>query len=222
MTYESKVCKSLFLLFFLGGFDTHYKCCYNKDMIDNKNNNEVDMTFEDVIELGFKLAAEKGIKDPFDKSKYREIITAEKLEQNLFVGASGGKDNDETYGADATDADGNKVEYKSRKITVGNKNKGVLNSKYKFEYNGAYSKEIIAKYSNTTHVFTIYDKSKLIIAVKVPTDYVLNTLYKILEEKEKRRAKGEKVTTNFNSVSLSFNNGIPEIGEVIYSNNSWI
>ena len=68
----------------------------------------------------------------------------------------------------------------------------------------------------------INDKSKLIIAVKVPTDYVLNTLYKILEEKEKRRAKGEKVTTNFNSVSLSFNNGIPEIGEVIYSNNSWI
>jgi hypothetical protein len=178
--------------------------------------NNLAMTFESVIEYGFKLGAEKGFEDPLDKSKYREIITAEKLEHNLFKGASGGKNNDETYGADAKDAEGNKFEYKSAKITVGNKNKGVLNGKYKFIYNGAYSKENIDNYSSTSHVFTIYDKVNLLIAVKVPTDYVCNTLYKVLEEKEKRRALGEKVTTNLNPVFLKFNNGVPEIGEILY------
>lgn len=178
--------------------------------------NKIAMTFEDVIDYAFKLGAEKGFKDPLDKSKYREIITAEKLEHILFEGASGGKNNDDTYGADAKDAEGNKFEYKSKKVTVGNKNKGVLNGKYSFEYNGAYSKENIDSYSSTSHVFTIYDKVNLLIAVKVPTDYVCNTLYKVLEEKEKRRALGEKVTTNFNPVSLKFNNGVPEIGEILY------
>ena len=48
-------------------------------------------------------------------------------------------------------------------------------------------------------------------------DYVLNTLYKILEDKEEKRASGEQVTTNLNTVSLKFNNGVPEIGEVIYT-----
>ena len=98
-----------------------------------------------------------------------------------------------------------------------NKNKGVLDGKYSFVYNGAYSKEIIGRYANTNHIFTIFDKAKLLIAVKVPTDYVLNTLYKILEDKEEKRASGEQVTTNLNTVSLKFNNGVPEIGEVIYT-----
>ena len=46
--------------------------------------NNLAMTFESVIEYGFKLGAEKGFEDPLDKSKYREIITAEKLEHNLL------------------------------------------------------------------------------------------------------------------------------------------
>ena len=52
---------------------------------------------------------------PFDKNKYKEIITSEKLGHNLFKRASGGKNNDETYGADANDNEGNKFEYKSSK-----------------------------------------------------------------------------------------------------------
>ena len=176
------------------------------------------MTFEEVIDLAFKIAEDKwDISDPFDKNKYKEIITSEKLGHNLFKRASGGKNNDETYGADANDNEGNKFEYKSSKIKKGNKNKGVLDGKYSFVYNGAYSKEIIGRYANTNHIFTIFDKAKLLIAVKVPTDYVLNTLYKILEDKEEKRASGEQVTTNLNTVSLKFNNGVPEIGEVIYT-----
>ena len=65
----------------------------------------------------YEIAELYGVSDPFDKCKYREIIAASKLGHNLFKGASGGKNNDLTYGADATDQDNNKVEYKSAKMT---------------------------------------------------------------------------------------------------------
>ena len=53
---------------------------------------------------------------------------------------------------------------------------------------------------------------------KVPTDYVLNTLYKkFLRIKRKKEQVVEQVTTNLNTVSLKFNNGVPEMGEVIYT-----
>ena len=177
-------------------------------------------TLEYCLNKAFEICAKKGIEDPFDKCKYREIIAAEKLGMDLFVGASGGKYNDETYGADATDPndDNKKVEYKSAKMTKVQYEKyknGVLKKKYKMVYNGAYDKSSIARYANVRQILNLFYKAELVASVEVPIDYVLKTLNENLDYDNARRAKGDIVTTNCNSVGVQFVNNIPTIGEII-------
>jgi hypothetical protein len=189
---------------------------------DEKTEKEMIMnTFEYHLNKCFEIAAEKyNCEDPFDKCKYREIIAAEKLGHDLFEGASGGKYNDDTYGADATDPKDNdgKVEYKSAKMTKTQYDKyknGVLKKKYTMVYNGAYDKESIARYANIRHMLNLFYKAELVATVEVPTGYVLETLNKNLDYDNTRRAKGEIVTTNCNSVGVQFVDNTPTIGEVI-------
>ena len=61
-------------------------------MVMNENNLEYHLS--KVFEISEK---KYGVSDPLDKTKYREIIAAEKFGHTLFEGASGGKYNDETY-----------------------------------------------------------------------------------------------------------------------------
>ena len=191
-------------------------------MIERNPKRELTMTKENDFEYHlrrvFELAEEKGIPDPLDKSKYRELITAEKLGHNLFSGASGGKYNDATYGADATDSEGRKVEYKSCKVSKRDYEKflkGELKKKYSMIYNGAYSAENIERYRDTRHVLTLFHNEKLLMSIEVPIDHVIDSLYKVLEAKEIRRSKGERVTTNCNSVVVPIVESKPSIGKVL-------
>tara|TARA_Y100000310_G_scaffold29267_1_gene27741 strand:+ start:705 stop:1250 length:546 start_codon:yes stop_codon:yes gene_type:complete len=174
--------------------------------------------FEYHLRKVFELAEVMGVSDPLDKSKYREVITAEKLGHDLFFGASGGKHNDETYGADATDSEGTKVEYKSCKVTKTHYEKflkGELNKKYSMVYNGAYSRENIDRYSNIRHILSLFYNEKLLMSIEVPTDHVLESLHEVLDAKNARREKGENVTTNCNSVTVTIRDSKPTIGNIL-------
>ena len=176
-------------------------------------------TFEYYLGKVFELAEERGVEDPLDKSKYREIIAAETLGHNLFTGASGGKYNDATYGADATDENGTKVEYKSAKVTSTQYKKflsGKLKKKYSMVYNGAYDHASIERYKNIRHILNLFHKEKMIMSIEVPTDYVIETLTENLEYDNRRRDNGEVVTTNCNSVYVQIIENKPKIGAVIH------
>ena len=191
-------------------------------MIESNPKRELTMTketdFEYHLKKVFELAEEMGVSDPLDKSKYREVITANKLGHNLFFGAAGGKHNDATYGADATDSEGRKVEYKSCKVSKKDYEKflrGELKKKFSMVYNGAYSAENIERYRDTRHVLTLFYNEKLLMSIEVPIDHVIDSLYEVLERKEIRRAKGERVTTNCNSVMVPFVESTPSIVKVL-------
>jgi len=183
-------------------------------------------TLEYHLNKVFEIAEKKyGVSDPLDKTKYREIIASEKFEHTLFEGASGGKYNDETYGADATDPAftfgefGYKVEYKSRKMTKTQYDKflnGLLKKQFTMVYNGAYSFENINRYKDTRHILNVFYKAKMVVSVEVPTDYVIEILTKNLKDDNVRRDNGEDVTTNLNSVTIQFIDNKPTIGNVIY------
>ena len=180
--------------------------------------NSVENNLEYHLGKVFEIAETFGVDDPLDKCKYRELIAAQKLGHNLFKGASGGKYNDATYGADATDESGDKVEYKSAKVTATQYHKflkGTLKKKYSMVYNGAYDHESIARYRNIRHVLNLFYKEKMIMSVEVPTDYVIDTLTKNLEYDNARRANGEIVTTNCNSVGVQIDHNVPTIGVVL-------
>ena len=175
-------------------------------------------TLEYHLNKVFEISESLGVSDPLDKCKYRELIAAQKFGHNLFKGASGGKYNDETYGADATDEDRNKVEYKSAKMTKTQYEKflrGSLKKKYSMVYNGAYDMSSINRYKNIRHILNIFYKAKMVVSVEVPTDYVIETLTKNLEYDNNRRANGEIVTTNCNSVGVQIVNNKPILGSVL-------
>ena len=193
-------------------------------MVMNENNLEYHLS--KVFEISEK---KYGVSDPLDKTKYREIIAAEKFGHTLFEGASGGKYNDETYGADATDPAftfgefGYKVEYKSRKMDLCQYKKyckGVLKKQFTMVYNGAYSFENINRYKDTRHILNIFYKAKMVVSVEVPTDYVIEILSKNLKADNVRSDNGEDVTTNCNSVTIQFIDNKPTIGTVIYDCNN--
>jgi hypothetical protein len=64
-------------------------------------------------------------------------------------------------------------------------------------------------------MLNLFYKAELVATVEVPIDYVLKTLNENLDYDNTRRAKGEIVTTNCNSVGVQFVDNTPTIGEVI-------
>jgi hypothetical protein len=53
------------------------------------------------------------------------------------------------------------------------------------------------------------------MSVEVPTDYVIETLTRNLEYDNNRRANGEIVTTNCNSVGVQIEANLPIMGSVL-------
>ena len=162
---------------------------------------------------------EFGISNPLDKSKWREVLVAYELGHELFLNASGGKNNDETYGADAYNMEsGKKSEYKTATMTKEHYEKyknGTLKKQYNMVYNGAYDHEIIDRYEEIDHYLTLFYGGENVCTVKVPVEHVIETLRRNLDAKDARRATGKKVTTNCNSVTVPFVGSIPQVGEII-------
>ena len=188
------------------------------------NRSELMAEFCACIARAFEIAILLGIPNPFDKSKWREMIWAYKYNLDLFTGASGGKDNDETYGADAISTEeseiveaGLKNELKTATMTDVHREKyesGTLKKQYNMVYNGAYDYESIERYKDTTHWLSLFNGADMVGSVIVPTDYVIEHLTKNLDYDNKRRANGENVTTNCNSVKVQFADSVPLIGEL--------
>ena len=174
------------------------------------------VSFNELIRAIHAHPKTDGIAKPLDKCKYREIQIAEKLGHTVFVGASGGKNNDDTYGADATDANGNKAEYKSRSVSERDMmrltKKGYLD--FGGVYNGAYTAENIDRYRSVDHYFSVhYENGDLIAVVKVDTDTVIDSLHawntkreirtdKILAEAKVNGKRPKVLTTNCNAVGV--------------------
>ena len=188
------------------------------------NRSELMEEFCACIARAFEISILLGIPNPFDKSKWREMIWAAYYSMNLFIGASGGKDNDETYGADALSTEetdivpaGVKNELKTATMTDVHREKyesGTLKKQYSMVYNGAYDYESIERYKDTTHWLSLFNGADMVGSVIVPTDYVIEHLTKNLDYDNKRRANGENVTTNCNSVKVQFADSVPLIGEL--------
>ena len=188
------------------------------------NRSELMEEFCACIARAFEISILLGIPNPFDKSKWREMIWAAYYSMNLFIGASGGKDNDETYGADALSTEetdivpaGVKNELKTATMTDVHREKyesGTLKKQYSMVYNGAYDYESIERYKDTTHWLSLFNGADMVGSVIVPTDYVVEQLTKNLDYDNKRRANGENVTTNCNSVKVQFADSVPLIGEL--------
>ena len=82
-------------------------------------------------------------------------------------------------------------------------------------YNGAYDHSSINRYKNIRHILNIFYKAKMVISVEVPTNHVIETLSENLDYDNNRRANGEIVTTNCNSVGVHFIDNKPTLGNVL-------
>jgi len=169
----------------------------------------------------YEIAQARGVENPLDKSKWREILVSDILDHELFTKASGGKSNDETYGADARGKeDGRKKEYKTAwmdESEVADFTDGDLSGSFSMVYNGAYSDETIERYKDIDHYIALFDKEKVVCIVLVPTDYVIETLRNNLNKKLlAEKTDGKKRTTNCNSVPVKFVSNVPIIGKVVY------
>jgi len=181
-------------------------------------------SLEEMSYMLFYAAGKRGVKNPLDKSKLIEIIFAELLGHDLFVNASGGKNNLDTYGADAKDKNGIKVEYKSKTLTEPQYNAWV-NKKYKttasMVYNGAFSDENIYKYKSIRHILCLHYQGTPVAAIEVNENFILSTLeYNLEERKKKLQLPGAKPkTTNASTVYIKFSANTPTEGKIIYDSN---
>ena len=173
-----------------------------------------------------KMEAE-GIAKGTDKTKWREVVTAEKLGHKVHKKISAGHGSDE-YGSDALDPIITKyAEYKS-KAMVDDQIRNLL-EKIRFPksgkryvpltvggvYNGFNSNYETAsvRYANNDHYFSVFYKEICVLIIKVDTNHVMDTLE---ANYRKYEAKGKKGTSNCNTVKVNL--GDTEIYTVAYKN----
>ena len=132
------------------------------------NSNQSDINFH--ISEVYRIAQSMGIDNPFDKYKFRELQVGSILGHTVFEGASNGGGNDETFGADAHEADGSKAEYKSVTLDskeldkfLGNNPRGTT-LKISGVYNGAYSTESIERYRRLLDLFSFINGKEDVIS----------------------------------------------------------
>ena len=160
------------------------------------------------------LFRSEGIDKPFDKSKWREYLAAEKLGHIVHPNASAGIQS-ECYGSDAFSVKKVPQEYKSKTMSPKQEDllvNEVLQGKINMVYNGAYKKGAIDRYKSIVHILTLFSEQtgEMLMAVKVPTKDVIEQL----EVGLKKMKPGK--TTNCNSVYVNFENGVPVNGTIVW------
>ena len=202
----------------------------------DKTNNKKETNMEKTMDINYhisqvyEIATSMGIKNPFDKYKFRELQVGSLLGHTVFEGASNGGANDSTFGADAHEADGSKAEYKS--VTLDEKGLGKLigasgtTLKVSGVYNGAYSVDSIERYRDCNHYFSLHFKGDVVAIIKVDIDHVIDTLMannQKREEKTRRMIEEGKTklpTTNCNSVTVEVVENNPLI-TFVYKNEEY-
>lgn len=170
----------------------------------------------------FEIAQQRGIDNPLDKSKWREMLVSDSLGHELFTKASGGKNSEKTYGADARNkSNERKGEYKTVEMSkrqAKNFTNGGRSASFSMIYNGAYCDENIDRYVDIDHYIALFIKERLVCIVIVPTDYVIETLRNNLNKKLlAEQTDGKRRTTNLSKVTIKFINNVPTIGQVLYN-----
>jgi hypothetical protein len=183
-----------------------------------------DYTYEELAGALYKKGKLNGYLKVTDKTKWRELVLAEKLGHTAHKKISAGKDS-ENYGSDATDSVGRKGEYKTMTLEdagirniaghVKNAKTGTKFAPLKVSgvYNGAYNLGAIAKYSGNDHYFGIFHEEICVQVLKLDTKEVISQL---TANCNKRRPGA---TTNCNTVTV----GLDETNKytTVYRNDSW-
>jgi hypothetical protein len=173
------------------------------------------------------LGKKAGIHKITDKTKWRELVMAGKLNHQAFEKISAGKKSAK-YGADAFDSNANKMaEYKSSAIEdkdlknllqkVKSKKTGTRYNSLTIGgvYNGAYNHESVDRYAFHDHYFGIFYDERCLLIIKPHTEYVISILR---DGVNKMIAKG-KGTTNLNTVKVNLKDS--HLYDIVYRNDEW-
>lgn len=187
------------------------------------------MTLEQLAHALYARMETMGYKKGTDKTKWREVVVADKLGHNAHATISSGtSDNSVNYGSDATTVDGTKAEYKSMAIEDGQlrnlyEQQKTAKTKYvaltaEALYNGYISNRDTAfpKYLEIEHYIGVFYKEECLAITKVKTDVVMDQLE---EAYNKYVARGRKGTTNCARVHVKL--GDPETNEIVYWNDKY-
>jgi hypothetical protein len=204
--------------------------------MDSRIANLVDnFSYEELAHALYLKGERDGYPKVTDKTKWRELVMAEKLQHVAFEKISAGKNSDK-YGADAYEADGKTAEYKSKAIDdkeVRNLTEQIRSQKTAARYaalsvagvyNGAYTQEAIDSYAEHNHYFGVFHKERCVLIIKPQTEYVIQTLTsqnaKRLEKNKLLIAEGkDPKTTNANSVIIKLDN--TDIYETVFKDEEW-
>jgi hypothetical protein len=170
-------------------------------------------SIEELANAVYVKMEQQGFQKGTDKTKWREVVMADRLGHQAHDKISAGANSDK-YGSDALDANGIYAEYKSKAITekqirnllqLPKNKKGARYAPLVINgvYNGAYTMEAIEKYSKIDHYFGVFYKEELVLVVKVDRDEVKKQLTKGFDAMEIKRLAGKKYTTNCNTVSVN-------------------
>jgi hypothetical protein len=193
--------------------------------MDSRIANLVDnFSYEELAHALYLKGERDGYPKVTDKTKWRELVMAEKLQHVAFEKISAGKNSDK-YGADAYEADGKTAEYKSKAIDdkeVRNLTRQIKNPKNGSRYaalkvsgvyNGAYNQEAIDSYAEHNHYFGVFWKERCVLIVKPKTEYVIETL----TENNQKRKPG--ATTNCNTVKVDLEDAT--VYETVFKDEEW-
>lgn len=184
-------------------------------------------TYEELAHALYVKGKQDGFFKVTDKTKWRELVLAEKLGHKALPKISSGK-NTEGYGSDAVDnQSGKKAEYKSKaledgelrnllQLPKGNKGKTFAPLTVGGVYNGAYNHEAVDAYVNIDHYFGIFYEELCVLVIKPHTAEVIRQLR---AELDRRAASSKKGSTNLNTVSINLND--THLYEVAYKNEEW-
>ena len=184
-------------------------------------------TTEEIANALYLKMETEGIAKGTDKTKWREVVTAEKIGHIVHKKISAGHGSDE-YGSDALDPIITKyAEYKSKaiadsqirnlleKIRFPKSGKRFAPLSVSGVYNGFNSNYETAsvRYAKNDHYFSVFYKELCVLIIKVDTDYVMETLE---SNYRKYVANGKKGTSNCNTVTVKL--GDTEKYTVAYKN----
>lgn len=186
-------------------------------------------TYEELAHALYAKGKQAGFYKVTDKTKWRELVIADKLGHRALPKISSGKGT-EGYGSDAVDqtsGTNKKAEYKSKaledpelrnllQLPRGNKGKTFSPLTVGGVYNGAYTYEAVDAYVDIDHYFGIFYEELCVLIIKPHTAEVIRQLR---AELDRRVASAKKGSTNLNTVSINLND--THLYEVAYKNNEW-
>ena len=170
-------------------------------------------TVEELANALYRKCQSLEVKKGTDKTKWREIVIAEKLGHKVHSKISAGKGTKE-YGSDAFNLElSSYEEYKSKilsdeelrnllELPKGKKGNTYAPLTVSGVYNGYNSNYEVAsvEYSKKGHYFAVFYEELCVLIVKVSTDYVMKSLN---ENYNKFISNGKKGSTNLNTVMLN-------------------